>query len=147
MNNNFNGKNIYIKAGFNIYNVGNTNANMGLNNISSTRDADGINTGNTSNTKDASGTSGAKNNVYSKNPYTKACFNTYNIVGVGISNIYDINKEISIYINNTSANESSKPGKANKNGLNRANKSVVGGINKSGVSRANKNRVSRGKKS
>ena len=74
INNNFDSKNTYGKAGFNIYNVAGANA-----------DADAsANTSDTSGTKDVGGISGANNNANGKNAYTKADFSTYNIAGANV---------------------------------------------------------------
>lgn len=86
-NNNFDNKNAYVKASFNIYN--NLSANAGT-----SASADVV-AGDTTGTENAGSTGRTSNTSNSKNTYTKACFNTYNIAGTNadtndISNIRDV---------------------------------------------------------
>ena len=142
LNNSFDGKNAYAKAGFNTYNVTGANVNANA----------GTSGGNTSVIVDAGGTGSANNNVNIKNAYKKADFSTYNIVsvntGVSESNTSVTGKEVGNNTNNISVGWSGRIGEANKSRLGRTNKDGVGVIdfeaevrleraNKGGADRAN----------
>ena len=98
MDNNFNSKNAYAKAGSSIHYIisANTNRNVCASNINNIKDADGNNN--------------ADNNTDNKNIYTKADFNTYNIadtnadMSIGANNTSGISEKISNTINNIDIN-------------------------------------------
>lgn len=55
-----------------------------MNNTSDIKDGNDTSVGNTNSTRDANTTNSTNNNVDSKNAYTKAGFNTYNIASVNV---------------------------------------------------------------
>lgn len=119
LDSNFEGKNIYTKAIFNIYNIINTNADANANNASDMGDAGSIdgaknnvddknahatgfsiynvidtnasmNMSDTSVTKDVGGTGDVNNNFDGKNTYAKGNFSIYIIAGLN-KNANDLN--------------------------------------------------------
>ena len=120
-NNNTDGKNAHVKAGFSIYNVVGANTDM---------DA-----GDTTDTGDAGDTDSMDNNTDNKNAYAKAGFSTYNIadvntdMGAGASDTSGTGEEVSNNTNNKVETQSSRVDGADKSMLTRSDESGVGETN------------------
>ena len=113
IDNNFDNKNAYAKAGFSTYNIAGANT-----------DAD---VGDTTGTRDVGSTNVINNNTDGKNAYAKASFSTYNVAGTnadtsaGAGNRSGTGKKVSNNINSTDEGQSKKMGGANKGDVSGAN--------------------------
>ena len=130
--NNFDSKNVYVKAGFSTYNIASANTDR--------------NAGDTIDMGDIGGTSGADNNIYCKNAYAKAGFIVCNVAdtngdtSASVSNMSGTSKEHSNNINNIGKSQSDNVGGADESGMGKTNIETRVGVsraNKGGVGEAN----------